>query len=117
MFYTTIKKAFNQYAAETKSQAEAALKEKEMKEITSSSEMLSPVLISDELKLIYETESKHFPKTRVINFLVTLTLLFATQMCIGSKYQKEELVSPTIKVIMVIVFVVYTLASTFFNVK
>jgi hypothetical protein len=89
-----------------------------MKDITlSSSEMFSPALISDELKIIYEIESKHFPKTRVINFLVTLTLLLTTQMCVGNKYQKEALVSPIVKFIMIIVFLVYTLASTYFNVK
>jgi hypothetical protein len=62
-------------------------------------------------------ESKHFPKKRVINFLLTLLILFSTSICIGSKYQKERLVSKEVAFIAVIVFIIYTVVSTFYNAK
>ncbi len=53
----------------------------------------------------------------MINFLLTLTFLFTTSMCVGSKYQREKLVSTAVAIIAVIVFVIYTVVSTVYNAK
>jgi len=53
----------------------------------------------------------------VINFLLTLAFLFTTSMCVGSKYQKEKLVSTEVAIIAVIVFIIYTVVSTVYNAK
>lgn len=53
----------------------------------------------------------------MLNFLATLVILFTTSMCIGSKYQKDKLVSIEVAVIVVILFIVYTVISTVYNAK
>ena len=53
----------------------------------------------------------------MINFLLTLAFLFTTSMCVGSKYQKEKLVSTEVAIIAVIVFIIYTVVSTVYNAK
>ena len=83
------------------------------------SEIKSPdtPLLSADLKEIYIEESKHFPKKRVINFLITLLILFTTSMCVGNKYQKEPLVPTFVAIIAVIVYIIYTVLSTIYNAK
>ena len=44
------------------------------------------VSLSPELLAIMKNEARHFPPARVINFLITLALLFTTSILIGNKY-------------------------------
>ncbi len=50
--------------------------------------------VSPELYEIIRNESRHFPIPRMINYFLTLCMLFITSMVLGNKYQIEHLVEP-----------------------
>jgi uncharacterized membrane protein YfcA len=72
--------------------------------------------ISKDLQEIYKNEASHFPRRRVINFAITLVLLFLTSIIVGNKYQSERL--PAIYgYLMIGVFLLYTFYSSYGNAR
>lgn len=72
--------------------------------------------ISKDLQEIYLNEASHFPRKRVINFAITLGLLFLTSIIVGNKYQSERM--PAIYgYLMIGVFMLYTFYSSYGNAR
>jgi ABC-type transport system involved in cytochrome c biogenesis permease subunit len=69
------------------------------------------------MRAIYQNESQHFPVSRTLNFVSTLSLLFITSMMMGSKYQREDLVPAFYSYAMLAFFIIYSIISTIYNAK
>ncbi|TNV78400.1 hypothetical protein FGO68_gene12330 [Halteria grandinella] len=80
-------------------------------------EIQKQITYSTELQQIVDNEAKHFPPKRVIKYLITLAMLFITSMCMGTKYQQKRLVDPYVSYVILAIFIIYTVISTFFNCK
>jgi uncharacterized membrane protein YfcA len=123
VIYSTSQKALSLYRKENEQKAKQAAAEIEMK-ANPTAPFSTPLLIepqttsireiSKDLQDIYINEASHFPRKRVVNFLITLALLFLTSMIVGNKYQKERL--PAIYgYLMIGVFLLYTFYSSYGN--
>ena len=62
-------------------------------------------------------EVRHFPLKRVLNFVLTLAILFLTSMMLKNKYQKEPLVKPVYGYLMLAVLIIYSVLSTIYNAR
>lgn len=127
--YSTSLKALSLYKKENEQRAKLATADIEMKtNPTASFSVTSAPLIepqalesakreiSKDLQDIYSNEASHFPRKRVINFAITLMLLFLTSIIVGNKYQSERL--PAIYgYLMIGVFLLYTFYSSYENAR
>jgi uncharacterized membrane protein YfcA len=123
VIYSTSQKALSLYRKENEQKAKQAAAEIEMK-ANPTAPFSTPLLIepqttsireiSKDLQDIYLNEASHFPRKRVVNFSITLALLFLTSIIVGNKYQKERL--PAIYgYLMIGVFLLYTFYSSYGN--
>lgn len=123
--YKTTQKAINMYRTEKKATLNKAATQNLATTIQSAKggytymagEDEGEVIRSNELKKIIENESKHFPVGRIVNFFITLALLFSTSMLMGSKYQVDQLVEPIFAYIVLTIFILYAIISTIINAR
>ena len=69
-------------------------------------------MVSPELQKIIEDEQKHFSLKRILNYLLTLVLLFVTSMLIGSKYDTVKLVPLWVSIVATVLFTIYCVVMT-----
>jgi len=129
VIYNSSQKALSLYRKENEQKSKQAAAEIEMKaNPTASFSVTSTPLIepqtshpvqreiSKDLQDIYLNEASHFPRKRVVNFSITLGLLFLTSIIVGNKYQKERL--PAIYgYLMIGLFLLYTFYSSYVNAR